>query len=560
VSNPKQIAKTTSTLRHAMAIFINQNSDDDTDTEDDDGRQLQRQRHSTSFVLFYYLRQNWKILLFGQVLSLLLAGAGAAQATLHLDCGLSAPTFTMALIYFGLSFHLVYMILVQKSSCCRRKTNYNSSWIPLFNQRQKNAEGQYRHVPGQSQGLEEEQLHNESRNGLRITSRRFEEDSIVTSLDTKSTPVEDHNDHQSQIATHDEDVDVVATDGSELENDEDGADPPAYSFLCGFLPLHRPVWWYLLLAIFDVEANTVTLLAFRYTTLTSVTLFDALAIPSAMIVSKCWLHRQYKPMHCLAVVICMAGVVVNVMQDYESDLAAGSNNNHVEEDGAAKEQYPHKVWGDLCAITGGLLYGLNDVLTEITVRHNKGTTEYLGMMGLFAFLISLVQAFLLERDDIMEFFGRSEEGDETSMTQHSATCSLRMGWILLLTFVGVTLLSYISASRFLMISEAAFFNLSLLTGDLWSLFFSVVAEDITPSPLFFVALVLVLSGVVLYEMAPSPALPMSRSDSYDFDDVDTGRFTATIQKNHRLIASEDEKEEEQKEGAEIEMNETASIV
>ena len=66
--------------------------------------------------------------------------------------------------------------------------------------------------------------------------------------------------------------------------------------------------------------------------------------------------------------------------------------------------------------------------------------------------------------------------------------------------------SYIGASHFLIISDAAFFNLSLLTGDLWSVIFSVIAEHIVPEPLFFAALMLVLSGVVMYEMAPSPAL------------------------------------------------------
>jgi len=67
-------------------------------------------------------------------------------------------------------------------------------------------------------------------------------------------------------------------------------------------------------------------------------------------------------------------------------------------------------------------------------------------------------------------------------------------------------MSYKGASMFLMMSEAAFFNLSLLTGDLWSILFSIVAERIIPHSLFFVALVFVISGVVIYEMAPSPVL------------------------------------------------------
>ena len=73
-------------------------------------------------------------------------------------------------------------------------------------------------------------------------------------------------------------------------------------------------------------------------------------------------------------------------------------------------------------------------------------------------------------------------------------------------FVAFSVLGYMGASRFLLVSEAAFFSLSLLTGDMWSVLFSVVAERIVPPPLFFVALVLILSGVVLYEMAPSPVV------------------------------------------------------
>lgn len=69
-----------------------------------------------------------------------------------------------------------------------------------------------------------------------------------------------------------------------------------------------------------------------------------------------------------------------------------------------------------------------------------------------------------------------------------------------------SVLCYLGGSFFLQISEATFFNLSLLTGDLWSVAFSVIAEKIIPGVLFFVALMFILSGVVLYEMAPSPVL------------------------------------------------------
>lgn len=202
----------------------------------------------------------------------------------------------------------------------------------------------------------------------------------------------------------------------------------------------------------------------------------------------------------MGVLVCMVGVMANIMTDYRSDVDGEETEQEIEE-------YPHKLWGDLCAIAGGILYGLNDVLTEVTVSDVGDNTEYLAMMGLFAFAISLVQSLLLEWDDILEFFGED--------TTHSSMCSLEKGWWLFFTFVGVTVLSYTGASRFLIHSEAAFKNLSLLTGDLWSVVFSIVAERIVPRPLFFVALVFVLSGVILYEMSPSPASEKAtRSSAY----------------------------------------------
>lgn len=351
------------------------------------------------------LRKNWKVIVLGQCLSFLLASGGAAQATLHLSCGLSSPTFTMALVYFGLSvLHLP---------------------ILLWKKRQPRVE--------------------------RLPTRDA-----------------DSNDTEEQRN---------ATDDTAIGDSNSG--------------LFWPIRWYFILAFFDVQANAITMLAFRYTTLTSITLFDALAIPSSMIISRCVVFRssrRYFPLHYVGVILCMVGVVLNVFQDYESDTNAQDN---VEE-----EEYPHKLWGDVCAIVGGILYGLNDVLTELTVSKAGATTEYLGMLGSCGFVIAFSQSLLLERQDIMGFFSDDE----------GAECSRESGFFLLFAFVGVTVCSYVGASYFLILSEAAFFNLSLLTGDLWSVLFSVVAERIVPKPLFFAALAAVLSGVVVYEMAPSPAL------------------------------------------------------
>jgi hypothetical protein len=51
------------------------------------------------------------------------------------------------------------------------------------------------------------------------------------------------------------------------------------------LVLHRPAWQRLVFAFLDVQAHRCTVLALCHATLTSITLFDALAIPSSMITS-----------------------------------------------------------------------------------------------------------------------------------------------------------------------------------------------------------------------------------------------------------------------------------
>lgn len=425
----------------------------------------------------YHLRHNWKILLLGQCLSLLLASAGATQATLHLDCGLSAPTFTMTLIYGGLSLN-VFVLMGRHWRSKQRMDDDGDGRI-----------------------------------------RRQQATRLTNDLTLDFSVADDMEDH---------------AEGSLPEGYKSASLPAAVmthrsSLVFGgmFPQLHSSLWWYFLIAFLDVQANAITVLAFRYTTLTSVTLFDALAIPSSMIISKCWLQRKYRCSHLLGVMVCMAGVVANVLTDYQSDVEG-------DESPAEQKEYPHKLRGDLAAIVGGLLYGLNDVFTEVTVSATGDTTEYLAMMGLFAFLISLVQSLLLEWDDILEFFG----ADGT----HSSTCSLQKGWWLFFTFVGVNILSYAGASRFLVYSEAAFFNLSLLTGDLWSVIFSIVAERIVPRPLFFAALAFVLSGVVIYEMAPSPASDKSTNATVNDGDVNDGIMLRQSSESCLINGDEDDQE------------------
>jgi drug/metabolite transporter (DMT)-like permease len=210
---------------------------------------------------------HWKVLIFGQVLSFLLACSGAAQATLHYECSLSAPTFSSGLFYSALSLNL----------------------IPLY-----------------------------------LKGQKFQK-------------VNDNDNDEDEIVCQ-----------------------QASFWFLGKIPLQAPAWIYLIIAFLDVEANYVTVLSFRYTTLASVSLFDSLAIPSAMVLSRLFLGRRHSWIHFIGVVSCMVGVMYNALADYESDMVGSVL------DGG--KDYPYKLKGDVLAVIGGLLFGASDVLAEMAVR------------------------------------------------------------------------------------------------------------------------------------------------------------------------------------------------
>ena len=280
--------------------------------------------------------------------------------------------------------------------------------------------------------------------------------------------------------------------GRRIRKDPTIEDPPFW-FL-GKFPLRLASWKYFGIAMFGVQANYFMMLALKYTTLTSVSLFDAVAIPSAMILSSFVFHRKYRCAHILGASLCLLGMTVNVVTDWEADKKEETDPTSTtattgRDDGS--EEYPDKLIGDAFAILGGFLYGVNDVFAEQCVREYGGVTEYLAMMGFFGIFISGIQAAILERQKIATFFS-------------GGTCAFYVGLSLLITYVMCQVIRKMSMSVFLLMSEAAFLNLSMLTADLHTTIFSIVAQNIFPRNFFFVGLSMVLTGITIYELAPSP--------------------------------------------------------
>lgn len=81
---------------------------------------------------------------------------------------------------------------------------------------------------------------------------------------------------------------------------------------------------YLPLALIDVEANFLVVLAFQYTDLSSVMLLDCWAIPCVMVISHFWLGHRFVRLHFIGAALCVLGIVIIVIVDWaQHGIASG---------------------------------------------------------------------------------------------------------------------------------------------------------------------------------------------------------------------------------------------
>lgn len=283
-------------------------------------------------------------------------------------------------------------------------------------------------------------------------------------------------------------------------------------WFCGVIPLHGSPLVYACLSLLSFYGNYFSLMALRYTTITSTSLFDAMSIPTAMILSSLFLGRKYKMTHLLGATVCLIGILLNAGVDIKSNHnTASSTTGH--DDGS--QEYPHKIFGDLMACLGGILFGANDMLAEKMVRRNGGSTEYLAMVGFFAMCFSMLHASITERESIAKLFN----GD--------TLCSGNKASLLFVFYVLAQFSRKAGLAKFLTVSEAALLQLSLLTSDIFVAVFSIVFEQIFPRNLFWVAMTLVLIGISVYECGPSPIIIVEEGD-IELDGVMKKELDATI--------------------------------
>lgn len=287
---------------------------------------------------------------------------------------------------------------------------------------------------------------------------------------------------------------------------------------------------YFFAAILDVEANFCVLLAYNYTTITSVMLLDCFSIPCVVILSTFFLGYKYSKIHFFAIMLCLIGFLFIVLND--ANVFEGNNGSSDGDDEVPNDQdptdppvvssslsisftsyiississffstssfvstsYPSRrlssgmskaILGDILCLCSAFLYACSNTLQEKMIKNNK-RKEFLGNLGRFGCVISFVQCMIVDYHRISE---------------------ASVGIVQILSMIGFIIClfgMYTTTSFFLENNDATLLNLSLLTSDVYAIIFSYFFYNTFINIYYFIAFSFVFAGLYLYHKQETPS-------------------------------------------------------
>ncbi|KAK7739046.1 hypothetical protein SLS53_005944 [Cytospora paraplurivora] len=229
-------------------------------------------------------------------------------------------------------------------------------------------------------------------------------------------------------------------------------------------------WKYFILSFLDVEGNYFTVLAYRYTNILSAQLINFWSIVCVVVISFTLLKVRYKLAQVLGILVACGGMGMLL----GSDAMQGSNNYAI----------GTMVKGDMFCLAGATCYGLSNVFEEWYVSR-RPVYEVLGFMGFLGMCIGGATAGIFDRYTFQE------------ATWNGPVIGYVVGYTLCL------FIFYSAAPLILRMGSAAFFDISLLTGNFWGIIIGIHVFGYTVQYLYPVAFVLIIIGLVIYFLSGS---------------------------------------------------------
>ena len=240
-----------------------------------------------------------------------------------------------------------------------------------------------------------------------------------------------------------------------------------YGFGGWFNMLKKDGWRYLIYSFMDVQGNYFTVLAYRYTTILSAQLINFWAIVLVVTISFLFLKVRYHYSQVAGILICVGGMGILLASDH----ITGSNGGDISRGNQLK--------GDLFALAGATFYGLTNVFEEFLVS-KRPLYEVVGQIGFWGTIISGAQTGIFDRP-----------------AWRAATWNGAVGGY----FVGYTLilsLFYSTAPIMFRMASAAFFNISLLTGNFWGVVTGIQLFHLHIHWMYPIAFVCIIGGLIIY--------------------------------------------------------------
>ncbi|KAK5080822.1 hypothetical protein LTR70_000473 [Exophiala xenobiotica] len=231
--------------------------------------------------------------------------------------------------------------------------------------------------------------------------------------------------------------------------------------------LYKDGWKYIILSFCDVEGNYFTVLAYRYTTILSAQLINFWAIVVVVVISYFFLKVRYHWAQIIGILICIAGLGILLTSDHIQGVNGGDISSS------------NQLKGDLFALVGATMYGLSNVYEEWFVS-GRPLYEVIGQLGFWGVIINGVQAAIFDRDAFR------------TATWNSKVGGYLTGYTLILN------LFYLLVPILYRLASAAFFNISLLTGNFWGVIIGTAVFGYSVHYLYPIAFVLIMAGHFVY--------------------------------------------------------------
>ncbi|KAJ2906565.1 putative solute carrier family 35 member f1 protein [Zalerion maritima] len=237
-----------------------------------------------------------------------------------------------------------------------------------------------------------------------------------------------------------------------------------------FRVAYRYSWRYLILSFLDVEGNYFTVLAYRYTNLLSAQLLNFWAIVCVVIISFFILKVRYRPFQIAGILVCCGGMGILLASDHLQGVNGGEGENMLK--------------GDLFGLLGATCYGISNVFEEFLVS-KRPMYEVLSFLGLFGIIINGVQAAIFDRQSFAD------------ATWNGAVIGYIAGYTICLSIF------YSLAPLILRMGSAAFFDISLLTGNFWGTIIGIHVFGYAIHWMYPIAFVCIVCGLIVYFLAGS---------------------------------------------------------